>query len=277
MLLKMSNLHPQSQRVDYLLEEVASRLLCRRWHQDQAAGITRQWQDNIDDYQAAEDDRRCERMDDTIDRLITAVAARVEQLIVARLPPAPARSTVARTRATSHRTDRNTSSVAPLRILGPPSITPSVPTRVESRGGAHNEPNREEAEQQRYSEPDPPSQQQASLRGTDHHESNPSPRSSADELTIHTPDASLREPTAMTREEVTSEGDTEEHAIEIPTQAQRHEEDTEEHAIEMPTQAQRLEESPHFHDRRPIEGDCSICLVELSGDDYIAWWKAQCK
>ena len=258
-LLQMSRRHPQSQRVDYLLEELASRLLCRRWHQDQAAGITRQWQDNIDDYQAAEDDRRCERMDDPMDRLITAVAVRVEQSIVARMPPAPVRSTVARTRATSHRTDRNTSSVAPLRILGPSSVTPSVATRERSRVRDHNEPNGEEAEQQTNSEPDPPSQQQASLRETNHCENNPSPRSSADELTAHTNDASLGEPVAMTREEVTSEGDTEEHAIEALTQAQRH------------------EESPHFHDHRPIEGNCSICFEELSSGDDIAWCQAQCK
>lgn len=33
-----------------LLQELASKLLCRRWHQDQAATVVRRWQENITDW-----------------------------------------------------------------------------------------------------------------------------------------------------------------------------------------------------------------------------------
>lgn len=258
-LLEMSRLHPQSQRVDCLLEELASRLLCRRWHQDQAAGITRQWQDDIDNYQAAEEDRIVERVLERLKLRLAAEAVRAERSIVVRTSPAPARSTLARTRATSHRTDRNTSSLASLHMLGSSSATPLVAPREEPRGRDHNEPNEEEAEQQTDPEPDLSSQRRASLPGTNRHENNPSPRSSAEELTAHIPDASLREPIVTAREEATAEGEHREH---IP---------------EAPTQDRAQEESLHAHDRRAIEGDCSICFEDLSVGGDTAWCRAQCR
>lgn len=266
-LLEMSGLHPQSQRVDCLLEELASRLLCRRWHQDQAAGITRQWQDDIDNHQAAEDDRRCERIVDLIELRLTAAAVRAERSVMLRTPPAPARSTVARPRETSHRTNQPTASVARLRIQD--SVTPSVAASVQSRGRDHNEPSGEESEQQTDCEPDLSSQQRESLRGTIHHGNNPSPRSAADELNTHTPDASHREQTVTTREAVTDDAESEEHATEVPAQEHPQEEsphahdrgaievtdegETEGHILEAPTQEHPHEDSLHAHDRRVIE------------------------
>lgn len=57
-LLQMSRLDPQSQRIDDKLEELASRLLCRRWHQNQAAEMKRKWHCDIETYLAAESARR---------------------------------------------------------------------------------------------------------------------------------------------------------------------------------------------------------------------------
>lgn len=267
LLLEMSGLHPQSQRVDCLLEELASRLLCRRWHQDQAAGITRQWQDDIDNHQAAEDDRRCERIVDLIELRLTAAAVRAERSVILRTPPAPARSTVARPRETSHRTNQPTASVARLRIQD--SVTPSEAASVQSRERDHNEPSGEESEQQSNSEPDLSSQQRAFLRDTIDHGNNPPTRSPTDELNTHTPDASHREQIVTTREAVTDDAESEEHATEVPAQEHSQEEsphahdrgaievtdegETEGHILEAPTQEHPHEESLHAHDRRGIE------------------------
>lgn len=57
-LLQMSRLDPHSQRLDDKLEELASRLLCKRWHQNQAAGMKRRWHCAVESYLAAENARR---------------------------------------------------------------------------------------------------------------------------------------------------------------------------------------------------------------------------
>ena len=56
-LLEMSRLDPQSQRLDEKLEELASRLLCKRNHQNQGADMKRQWSCKIENYLAAENSR----------------------------------------------------------------------------------------------------------------------------------------------------------------------------------------------------------------------------
>ena len=53
-LLHMSRLDPHSQRLDDKLYELASRLLCRRWHQNQVADMKRKWRCSIENYLAAE-------------------------------------------------------------------------------------------------------------------------------------------------------------------------------------------------------------------------------
>lgn len=57
-LREMSRLDPQSPRLDDKLEELATRLLCKRWHRDQAVDMKEQWQDDIEDYVATEAARR---------------------------------------------------------------------------------------------------------------------------------------------------------------------------------------------------------------------------
>lgn len=51
-LLQMSRLDPRSQTLDDKLYELASRLLCRRWHQNQVADMKRKWQCSIELYLA---------------------------------------------------------------------------------------------------------------------------------------------------------------------------------------------------------------------------------
>ena len=78
-LLEISKLDPQSQRVDDELEDLASRLLCRRWHQDQALDMKRQWRRNIESYRAAETARLRERTEYLVQLLFTAAEVRAEQ------------------------------------------------------------------------------------------------------------------------------------------------------------------------------------------------------
>lgn len=189
-LLEMSRLDPQSQRLDNRLEELASRLLCKRWHQDQAARIKRQWHREIENYRVAETTRLAE----------------------------------------------------------------------ESGGRNDDEPNEEESEQQRDPDPDSSSQQEAALQETNHQENNSSPTSSSsDEITAHAPDAPLREQIVAIREEAADARGSEERVPEMPTQEQPH------------------GQSLHSHDRRTIEGDCSICCEDLRSGGAIVWCRAQCR
>lgn len=134
LLLQMSRLDPHSPRLDDKLDELASRLLCRRWHQNQAADMKRKWRCGIESHLAAENSRREEE---------------------------------------------------------------------EPAGRRNNESNEDEAEE---------------------------------------------------------EGESEENASEIPTLEQR-------------AQA----EAHHTHDRRAIEGDCSICCEDLSSGGDTVWCRAQCR
>ncbi len=187
-LLEMSRLDPQSQRLDGKLEGLASRLLCKRWHQDQAAQMKRQWLHEIENYRAAETARREE----------------------------PGRT-------------------------------------------ANNEPNGEESGQQTIQDPDTSNQQEAVLQEPNHQENSSSTTSSSDERTTPAPDGPIREQPVTPRIEVANEGESEEHVLEPPTQ-------------------QQPQEQPlHTHDRRPIEGDCSICYEDLNSDTPTVWCRAQCR
>ena len=56
------------------------------------------------------------------------------------------------------------------------------------------------------------------------------------------------------------------------------ERESEEYASESPTQGPRSrEEAHHAHDRRVIEGDCSICCEDLSSGGDTVWCRAQCR
>ena len=92
-LLDMARLDPGSPRLDSELEELASCLLCRRWHQDQAGAIKRQWRRDIQNHQAVEIARRAER------------SRRVERTIT------PARTPVVQPRVTTTRREVVTSSI----------------------------------------------------------------------------------------------------------------------------------------------------------------------
>ena len=187
-LLEMSELDPQSQRLDGKLEELASRLLCKRWHQDQAAQMKRQWYRKIENYRAAE---------------------------------------------TAH--------------------------REESGRTANIEPNGEESGQRTVPDPVSSSQQEAVRQEPNHQENSSSTNSSPDERTTPAPDRPNREHLVTTRTDVANEGESQAHVL------------------EPPTQQQPQEQSLHTHDRRTIEGDCSICWEDLRSDGPTVWCRAQCR
>ncbi|KAF6220515.1 hypothetical protein HO133_002948 [Letharia lupina] len=103
-LLEMSRLDPQSQRVDDELEDLASRLLCRRWHQDQALDMKRQWRRNIESYRAAETARLRERTEYLVQLLFTAAEVRAERSSTVR---AERSSTVQAERSSPVRAERS--------------------------------------------------------------------------------------------------------------------------------------------------------------------------
>lgn len=227
-LQEMSRLDPHSRRLDGKLEELASRLLCRRWHQDQAAGMKRQWQCDIENYRAA--------------------TVRAERSRTVRTVPAPVHFTMVQTREISLRVDQTASLVAHLYIQVYSSLILLVAFGDESGGRGNNNPR-----------PYSSSQQESLLQHTNHRENTSPPTPSADDFTSHTPDASFQGEVATTREEVTNEEESETHVLEAP-------------ALE-----QEPEDSPHAHERRAIEGDCSICFEDLSSGGDTLWCTAQCR
>lgn len=248
--IEMSRLDPQSPRLGSELEELASRLLCRRWHQDQAEEIMRKWQRQIKSHQAAENTRRAERPR-TAERSST-----------------PARSTVTRTRLASVRSGLVTTSVTTsVTHESSPIATVSITVREESGGRDNSEENQEEAtRQQTNAGPGPLSQQQASPQeSTNHQPSNPAPTSPADEPTTHTPATSLQQHPTETREEAkqaANQAEPSSPVLSLPSQVQ---------------QPQHEDPHPGHHHRKVIEGDCPICCEEFSTGGDITWCRAQCR
>lgn len=181
----MSRLDPQSQRLDDQLEELASRLLCRRWHQNQAADMKGQWHRDIERYQAA--------------------TVRAERSSTVRTPSASAHPTIFRNQATSRATGPTASSVAHSPIHGSAPVTPLLATGEELGRGGNNDPNGAESGQQTNSSPASSSQQEAMLQERNHPE-NSSPVSPG-----------------ATRETISDERESVEHTLEAPTQEQPHE------------------------------------------------------
>lgn len=252
--IEMSRLDPQSPRLESELEELASRLLCRSWHQDQAEQIRSKWQRQIGNHQAAETTRRAERPGTT------------------EMPSTPARSTVARSRVASIRSELVTSSVTTSVTTSVTHESSTIATvtiiiREESGGRDNSETNEEGAlGQQTNAGSDSSSQQQASPQeSTNHQPSNPAPTSPANEPTTHTPATSLQQHPIETREETQPAADQAEPSSPVPI---------------LPSQAQQPQhEDPHpaHHDRRAIEGECPICCEDISTGGDTTWCRAQCR
>ena len=60
LLKQMSKLNLSSSRIDDLLEQLAPRVLCKRYHQNQFSSMVSQWQDDLEDLQEEEAPRRAE-------------------------------------------------------------------------------------------------------------------------------------------------------------------------------------------------------------------------
>lgn len=253
--IEMSSLDPQSPRLESELEELASRLLCRRWHQDQADEISRKWQRQIRNYQAVQAARRAERP-----RTIE-------------MPLTPARSTVPRGRVASTRSGSVMSSVTTSVATSVTRQSSTITTvtifiREESGGRDNTEANEEGAARpQMNAAPDCSSQQQASSQETSNHQpSNPTPTLAADEPTTHTPSTSLQQHPTETREEAqpaAAQAEPSSPASIPPSQAQQ-------------PQHEDTHPAHHYH-RRTIEGECPICCEDFTTGDDTTWCRAQCR
>lgn len=61
LLDQMSKLNLSSSRIDGLLEQLAPRVLCKRYHQNQSSSMVSQWQDDLEDLCVEEAARRAEQ------------------------------------------------------------------------------------------------------------------------------------------------------------------------------------------------------------------------
>lgn len=251
-LQEMSGLNPQCRRMDFELEELASRLLCRRWHQDQADVIKTQWHRRIETHQAAETTRRT--------RVIQRAPA-----------PTSARSSEPRTRAASLGRDRIVTTVTPLSARG--SSVPASPSTVtgdETRERRSHEPNTEEPRQQPEAAPDSSTQQEASTqRTTNHRSESSSPPSSPSERTAHPLATAAPDHSTAAREEV-------EIVIEANMSLRVHLVFTQERPSHHEDSSHPTHQHPAHPERRAIEDDCPICCEDLSDGGDTTWCRAQC-
>ena len=255
LLLEMSRMDPCLQRLDSELEELASRLLCRRWHQDQAGEIERQWHRHIENYQAAE-------------------ARRVEWSSIVQAASALARSTVTRTQTRSRGRDRTAAAVIPLPARGSfssSSAIPSMAVREESGGRENNRSIEEEPRRQTNLQLEHSRQQEAPSQETaNHHSKNSSLPSSPGERTAHTPTATVQEQHIASREEEGQAQEATSEEVEIASEP--------EPSQHIPTPVQEPQQEGSnlvHHDRRAIEGECPICTEDFSSGDNTVWCMVQ--
>ncbi len=260
LLTQMSRLDPSSSRLDDMLETLAPRLLCRRWHQNQAHSITEKWNDRIDRFRATENTREETRevMSGTTNlsasltnatRSLTALSNAVESsrellanysgqaLLPARISTAP-------------QTENPVSS--PEAVLPEGSIT-VLAAEVE----AHLEPRRESL--------------------SEHTLTSMTERA----------DTSLVSP-AIEQETVIAEASRDGHG---PAASQNSEESESNPATPVTLQQTPVEDDhpegtrvadEHNHRvhhpsrRRRIEGDCSICCEVFRNEENLVWCRTQC-
>ena len=237
-------LDPHSKRLDKRLEGLAPRLLCRRWHQNQAADMRTLWRSQIERYHPAI--VRIERY------------AIVERYTVVYAPSVAATSTLVRTRAKPRTTGQTTSLAAhsPVQVLAPEPLPVATIIEERRRTRRSNDLNGHESRQQVESNPTSSTQPDVTLQGRNLPENNSPPTSPVIEPTRGTSGALPQESTA-TRGEAAHERTSVEHVPEPITKEEPH------------------EEPLHAHARRAIKGDCSICREELSSSDATVWCKAQ--
>ena len=248
-LLEMARLDPRSPRVDFELEELASCLLCRKWHQDQAGAIKRQWRRDILNHQDFE------------------TAPRAERSRIVERPVTPARAPFIQTRVRATRREMVTSSITTSVTRESSSVTiVSIVIREESSEIGTNAPD-EEAEiprQQTNQEAHPSSQRQDI---TDHQADGASPESSFVEPTGHT-----TAPSVVVQDTPATEEPQQEPASEAEPAAPISS------APDQTRQSQHQDSHPANHDRRAIEGKCAICCEAFSPDSGdTTRCRAQCR
>ena len=240
-------LNPHSESLDKRLEGLAPRLLCRRWHQNQASDMKTLWRNEIEKHYPAT--VRIERY------------AIVERYSVIYAPSVAATSTIVRPRAEPRTTSQTTAFVAHSSVqasaLEPLRVAPISEARTRTRRS--NDLNGQESRPQ--AEPSPPSSTppDVTLQERNLPEPNSPPTSPVTESTRNTSSTAPQDSTAISRE-VSHESSSVEPVVPEPT-----------------TKQEPPEEPLHTHTRRAIEGDCSICCEELRSDDATVWCKAQCR
>ena len=246
LLREMSMLDPHSKRLDKRLEELARRLLCRRWHQNQAADMKTLWRREIDkDYPATV---RVERY---------AIVERYTIVYASSVAPT---STMVRTRAKPRTTGQTTSLVArsPVRAFAPEPLPLATITEPRTRTRRSNDPDGQGPPQQAESSPPSPTQPDLTRQERTLPEPSSPPTSPVTEPTRDTSDTAAPQESTAARGEAARGTSSPEHNPE-------------------PTPNPKPHEEPLPHPaRRAIEGECHICHEDFSSDEATVWCKAQC-
>ena len=245
-LREMSMLDPHSKRLDKRLEELASRLLCRRWHQNQATDMKTLWRQKIDRHYPA---TVCIERYAIVERYTVVYASSV----------APT-SAMVRTRAKPRTTGQTTSLVArsPVRAFAPESLPVATITEPRTRTSRINDPDGQEPPQQAESSPTSPTQPDSPLQARTLPEPNSPPTSPVTEPPRNTSDTAAPQESTATRGEPAQETSSSKHIPEPTPKPKPH------------------EESSPLPARRAIEGECHICHEDFGSDDATVWCKAQC-
>lgn len=242
LLTRMSRIDPSSSRLDSKLEALAPRLLCRRWHQNQAESITEKWNDRIERFVAAKVARE-EVIENT--SLATSIA--------------DARRTL---RALSNAIESSRVTLARDIMQAPSRRRIPTASRIETSSSAPRAESSDHHSTVLLSE----SQREAAAEQGQERQ----------RQQILVP--STEQPHAVPVSPVTSQEIPENHVQqEEILEASQPVEESETASIQSaPTQEPSAAEEHHIWSRRRIERDCSICCEDLSNGESLVWCKTQC-
>ena len=264
---EMSSLNLSSPDIPELLEDLAPLVLCRRWHQDQAADMVDEWKDQVDALRrkrraarrAKEEERRAlEEESRQNSRLRRAEERRVREAVQRAVQTRPQQEAVQQANAVqqaqevapraeeaSHEQD----AVSRIEIQQLRAQLALMCARLEEL----EEKNRELQGRTRSEQPEG-------------HSSRMVDQDAAAEAGVPTsiPDS----PTSTSEQHV-----AEEPVSSVPAPVERGEENPTSPTI---TPSDRLLEEPQDLDNRAIEENCSICLESLSSENDLTRCVAQC-
>lgn len=271
---EMSRLDLSSPDIPELFGDLAPLVLCRRWHQDQAADMVDEWKDQID---ALRRKRRAARRAKEEERRAQEEERRAEEE-ERRQESRLRRAEERRVREAVQRAEQARSQQEAVQQANPVQQAQEVAPRAEEASQEQEAVSRLEIRQLRAqlalmcAKLEELEQKNRELQGStrteqpERHSSRMVDQDVAPEAGV--PTSIPVSPTSTSEQHVAAEP-----VFPVPASVERGEEDPTSPTI---TQSDRLPEEPQNLDNRAIEENCSICLESLGSENDLTKCVAQC-